>query len=413
MLYKAMSFTKLTIVGLSVTALLWSGQVYADAIIRTQAMFATTIAEYSVDEDGITVELEIGINDLSAFRNLMPDEIYEKLGHEPLPLRDRVPLFFTEDFIIITDDEQPMTGRIVEMGPQSRARRDAITGEELPATEEEPETVVRVRIEYSFASRPDSLSIGTGGNARQASIGFVVYHEAIAVNDFRYLGPQQHLTLDWIDPWYSSFRARALRRSNFAPMSGFIYVEPYEVRKEIIVRPKDLQSWVDLGLEDRETIPVEIQDELKRTAGEFLREHHPVVIDGETIEPELARINFLERTLRTSRVIDPPVELDINSAILGVIFVYPTVEPLPQRVTMNWDLFSDRIQMVPGVSVDQAGPLPAFLEPDYAVLEWQNFLKFPELPTLKVITAPPTKMENLMGYLRWVLIALFSPPCSR
>jgi len=38
---------------------------------------------------------------------------------------------------------------------------------------------------------------------------------------------------------------------------------------------------------------------------------------------------------------------------------------------------------------------------------WQNFLKFPELPTLKVITAPPTKMENLMGYLRWVLIALF------
>ncbi len=126
------------------------------------------------------------------------------------------------------------------------------------------------------------------------------------------------------------------------------------------------------------------------------------MIDGEVIEPELARINFLERTLRTSRVIDPPEELDIDAAILGVIFVYPTVEPLPQKVTMDWDLFNDRITMVPASSVDQAGPLPTFLEPDYRVLEWQNFLKNPELPTLKAIIPPPTVVETAASYLRWV-----------
>jgi hypothetical protein len=49
-----------------------------------------------------------------------------------------------------------------------------------------------------------------------------------------------------------------------------------------------------------------MQDELKRTAAEFLREHQAVVIDGERIAPELARINFLDRSLKTSRVIDPP-----------------------------------------------------------------------------------------------------------
>ncbi len=147
-----------------------------------------------------------------------------------------------------------------------------------------------------------------------------------------------------------------------------------------------------------------MQDELLRIVAECLRQHHKVVIDGETIVPELARINFLERTLTTSRVIDPPIELDINSAILGAIFVYPTVEPLPQKVTMDWDLFNERIQMIPVSAVDQAGALPTFLEPDFAVLEWQNFLRFPELPTLKAIVPPPTVLEIAASYLRWVLI---------
>jgi hypothetical protein len=71
---------------------------------------------------------------------------------------------------------------------------------------------------------------------------------------------------------------------------------------------------------------------------------------------------------------------------------------------MDWDMFNDRITMVPASSVDQAGPLPTFLEPDYRVLEWQNFLKNPELPTLKAIVPPPTVVETAASYLRWVFV---------
>ena len=106
-------------------------------------------------------------------------------------------------------------------------------------------------------------------------------------------------------------------------------------------------------------------------------------------------------------MIDPPVELDAYSAILGVIFVYPT-EGLPERVTMEWDLWSDRIQRVPAASVDQAGPLPIYLEPDFQVLEWQNFLKNPELPTLLVLETPPGALARWMGQIRWLVwIAAF------
>ena len=386
-------------------ALIIAGPLGADAIIRTQVMFATTIAEFFIEENCVVVELEIGLNDLPAFRNLLPDEIYERMGYAPAPLAQRLRTFITENLVILNADGHALAARVLAISPGERVRRDNISGEPLPAGDDEPETVITARLEYLFDGQPDSLTFGSRWDDVTASVGFVVYHLTVPVNDFRYLSASQVLDLDWNDPWYSSFRTRNLRRTYFSPMSGFIYVEPYEVRKEIVARPKDLQSWIDLGLSGRQTIPVDIQDELKRTAAEFLREHHVVIIDGEAIAPELARINFLDRSLRTSRVIDPPIELDINSAMLGAIFVYPVVEPLLQRVTMTWDLFNDKIQLIPAASVDQAGALPVYLEPDYAVLEWQNFLKNPVLPTLEVIVAPPSTVARVMLYLRWLLLA--------
>jgi len=372
--------------------------------MRSQAMFASTIAEYFVEQDRVRLELEIGLSDLDAFRNLLPDDLHEKLGHAPRPLSERLAEFFEENLVIATEDGTPLPGRPLAIESRTRVRRDEISGEPLRAEGEEEDTVLFVELEYLLPEAAPVLDIRGLRSGARASVGFVVYHGKVAVNDFRYLAPSQVLELDWEDPWYSRFRARSLRRNYFAPMSGFIYVEPYEVRKEIIARPKDLQHWIDLGLAGRETIPVEMQAELERRVADFLREHHRVTIDGVAVEPELARINFLERTLRSSRVIDPRVELDVYSATLGAIFVYPT-DGLPQKVDMVWDLFNDQIQQVPAAAVDQAGPLPVFLEPDYAVLEWENFLKHPEIPTLAVIAPPPGRLARVLWLGRWALLA--------
>jgi hypothetical protein len=384
----------------------WTQPASGDAIVRTQAMFASTIAEYFVEADHIRLELEVGLGDLEGFRNLVPDSIYEDLGHPPRPLAERLRDFFGHDLVIRGEDGEPLIGRIVAMAHRERIRRDEISGEPLPPMEgAEPEIVVEATLAYALPGLPRSLTLQGPAIRPAPSVGFVVYHRSVAVNDFRYLAPSQTLNLDWEDPWYSRFENRALRRSYFAPMRGFLYVEPFEVRKEIILRPRDLQRWTDLDLEGRETIPTEIQPQLMQRTAEFLRERQRVLIDGKAIEPELARINFLERTLRTSRVIDPPEELDVYAAVLGVIFSYPT-GGLPEKVTMDWDLFDERIQIVPAASVDQAGSLPAYLEPDWTVLEWQNFLKNPELPTLVDVRRPPNAIERTLALSRWMLLAL-------
>ncbi len=388
-----------------VAALLLTGRTQADAIVWSRAMFASTIAEFYVADDGITLELEIGLNDLNGFANLQPDEIYERLGHAPKPWVERLELFFTEDLIIADADGVPLPGRILEMGAEPRVQRDPITGEPLPVADDaEPEYTINARLHYPFDEKPHSLAFMLSPRMAGVSIGFVVYHKGVSVNDFRYLTVSQILTLDWADPWYSAFDARPLRRQYFTPMNGFIYVEPYEVRKEIIARPKDLQYWIDLGLDGRETIPIEMQPGLLQDVAAFLAEHHPMTIDGEPVESELARINFLERNLRTSRVIDPPEELDVNAAMIGAIFVYPT-DGIPQKVTMEWDLFNERIQRVAASAVDPLGPMPSYLEPDFNVLEWENFIKVNVMPTMATILPPPTTLERVLHWLRWVLLA--------
>jgi len=385
------------------STLLCAGTAIADAIMRSQAMFADTIAEYFVEDDHVRLELEIGSNDVGAFRNLLPDALYERLDFGEAPLKDRLSKFVSEDMPVMVGDTI-INGRVTNIGPATRPLRDQITGEVLPTPEDEAALVIRATIIFSFNERPESLTLIAPRGTGQANIGFVLYHKGVAVNDYRYLVTGQTVSLDWEDAWYSAFSDRGMRRQYYSPMTGFIYVEPYEVRKEIIVRPADMQRYVDLGLDGETTIVAARHDEIKAKVVEFLGDHFPVKIDGKAVEGSVDRVNFLKRSLRSSVVVDKQ-DLDLLPATIGVIYVFPT-DGLPQSVEMEWDLFNEKTPRVPAATVDQAGPLPIVLEPDFSTLRWENFLKFPELPSLTDISKPPTISQRLAAWGRWLMLAL-------
>jgi len=384
-------------------AILLPLHVLADAVIVSSAMFANTIAEYFVEEDQVRLELEIGEGDIGVFRNLLPDALYTAMGFGDAPLEDRLRLFLERDMPVFADGNR-LPALIEDMAPGTRPLRDPITGEVLPTPEDQAVPVIRVTLVFPLQSRPDSLTLYAPSETGQGNIGFVLYHEGVAVNDFRYLGSDYTVRLDWEDPWYSAFPQRSLKRQYSSPMAGFIYVEPYEVRKEIIVRPYDIQQYVDLGLEGRDVIPVDMQDEVKQKVVDFLEGHFPLRIDGQPVEMTIDRVNFLRRTLRNSTVIDQQ-DIDVLPATLGIIYVTPT-GGLPQIVEMDWDLFSEKMPSVSAATVDEAGPLPIILEPDYAVLKWENYLKSPTLPTLVEIAPPPTSLQKMAVIGRWTAAAI-------
>jgi hypothetical protein len=212
----------------------------------------------------------------------------------------------------------------------------------------------------------------------------MVYHKRAPIIDFRYLAQPSTVTLDWADPWYSVFDKKALKRWQRGGVMSFLYIEPFEVRHEILARVKDLEAWIDLGLRGDEFIEADENEPLKKRVGEFFLKRDKVLIDGKQLRPILDRTAFVKYAMTGSTFLVQPEKLPINTAMLGVIITYLTKE-IPREVTSEWNLWSDRIQKVPANAIDPAGPFPSYVTPEDNVLTWNNFLKKYKMPTVAKI----------------------------
>ena len=88
----------------------------------------------------------------------------------------------------------------------------------------------------------------------KVSIGFATFHKQAIISYFNYLSGASTIRLDWEDPWYSQYEDKALKRKMQGGVRSFIYIEPFEVRHEILARVKDIEAWMDLSLEGKEFI---------------------------------------------------------------------------------------------------------------------------------------------------------------
>jgi hypothetical protein len=367
----------------------------ADWINLSGAESAPNIAEIYINEDHIEIKLEIFVNDMVTFERLIPDGFFKGPNIKRPALAERIRLFSKEDFQIIDDKGRNLQGQLKLIEPRFRKERPSLyagkinpyTGQRVPGPPED-KRVLYAELVYPFKQKPSSLTfippLDEKFKIGKVAIGFITYHNRVPINDFRYLSEPSTVTLDWDDPWYSEFDKKALKRWQRGGVMSFLYIEPYEVRHEILARVKDLEAWIDLDLRGNEFIEADENEQLKKRVGEFFLQRDKVLIDGKQLRPILDRTAFVKYTMTRTFFIEQPEQLPINTALVGVIITYPT-QGIPQEVTSEWNLWSDRIQKVPADAVDPAGPFPSYLTPDDNVLTWTNFLKTYKMPTVAKI----------------------------
>jgi len=366
----------------------------ADWINLTGAETAPNIAEITVFDDRVEVALEVYVGDLKTFEPLIPDEWVKDLQVERPPPKDRLARFSEHGLRFVTDSGQTLQAELRLVEPRLRKDRyspfagmvNPYTRRQVPDAPED-KRVLYAEIVYPFGeTSPETLTITPpldDEGRPLASIGFILYHKSVPVIDFRYLSAPSTLTLD-PDPWYSRFDNPNLNRHHKSALMSFLYVEPYEVRHEILTRVRDLEAWMDLGLRGDEYIELDELEPLKQRIGEFLLGKNPVRVDGVALKPILDRTNYVKVGLTGIQLLEQPERLEIDTAIVGVILTYLT-DGLPQEVTVDWELFSDQIDQVPATATDPAGPLPTFLTPEANVHTWTNFLKNYQLPTVQTV----------------------------
>ena len=355
----------------------------ADWINLTGAETAPNIAEITILDDRVRVALEIYIGDLATFEALVPDDSLERdVGSRP-PLNQRLQQFSAETFQIITDDGTTLQADLKLVEPRMRKDRySPFAGMINPTTRQRvPEApkdkrILYAELEYPFEIQPETLTFippKDENGVAMVSIGFIAYHLTVPIIDFRYLSGPATVMLDWSDPWYTKFDNPNLKRHHKSALMSFLYVEPREVRHEVLIRVRDLQEWTDLGLSGGETISPDEQARIKDRACAFFTRRNPLTVDETPATPISCDAAFLNISLSGLQVIEEKKPLDLRTALLGIILSYP-VAHLPKHVSVRWDLFNERVQRIPATAIDPAGPLLSFVEAGDPILEWQNFL---------------------------------------
>jgi hypothetical protein len=367
----------------------------ADWINLTGAETAANIAEITVFDDRVEVALEVYVGDLKSFEALIPDEWVKDLQVERPPLAERLARFSTQGLSFVTDTGETLQAELRLAEPRLRKDRySPFAGMVNPYTRRQvpdapaDKRVLYAELVYPFGETPPrTLTITPPldeAGLPLVTLGFILYHKSVPVIDFRYLSAPSTLTLD-PDPWYSSFDNPNLKRHHKHALMSFLYVEPYEVRHEMLTRVRDLEAWMDLGLRSDQYIEVDEMEPLKRRIGEFMLGRNPVLVDGEALKPILDRTNYVKLALSGIQLLEKPERLEIDTAIVGVIITYLT-EGMPQEVTVDWELFTEQIEQIPATATDPAGPLPTFLTPDDNIHTWTNYLKNYRLPTVQTVS---------------------------
>jgi hypothetical protein len=357
---------------------------HADWMNLTGADTAPNIAEITILEDRVHVALEVYVGDLATFEKLLPDEWFKSDVDSRPGLSERLRQFSDDTLQIITDDGTRLQASLGLAEPRLRKERtSAFAGMINPMTKQrvsgspEDKRVFYAELEYPFPGKPESLTITPPQNEKgtaAVNIGFIAYHKTVPIIDFRYLSGPSKVNLDWDDPWYTKFDNKNLKRHHKSAMMSFLYVEPREIRHEVLIRVRDLLDWVDLGLDDRTTISSADKARIKERALSFFTERNPLKIDGVSAAPIPARADFLNISLTGLQVVEENQPLDLATALIGIILSYP-VKQLPQHVTVQWDLFSERVKQFPATAIDPAGPFLNTIDISNPTIEWRNFLK--------------------------------------
>ena len=368
--------------------------IHADWINLSGAENTRNIAEIYVETDRVRIQLEVFVDDLMIFEELIPEGFFSK----PIPgrpiLAKRQQIFAERVLQIVTDQGEKLPVNFALVEQRIRVERPSpFAGKLSPFTRQiipgppVDKRVLYAELIYPFEGKPKSLTFIPPLDERglsKAPIGFICSHQAVTVVDFRILSQGSTLHLDWNDPWYSEFDKKPLRRKIGTGMRTFLYIEPFEVRNEILVRVKDMMNWIDFDLRGNETIEADEFNRVREQIGRFFMQRENVLIDGQRLKPILDRTAFVESSLQRSRFIETPEPVPLNSAMVGVIVTYLT-DGIPQEVTTTWELFSERMQTVTARMTDPAGPFPYDLTPDNNVLKWKNYLKTYTIPTVQKI----------------------------
>ena len=392
--------------------ILWPPFLKADWMNLTGAETARNIAEIHILDDHVKVKLEVYVDDLDKFEELIPDDWFNKPStnsastsvSERPSLEQRMQTFATKRLQFITEKGVSLPAKLKLVELRTRVDRlSPFAGMINPMTRQRVQgapadkRVLYTEIDYPFPHKeidqgqilqPEQLKIipplDDKGFAT-TNIGFIAYHKAVPITDFRYLGQAATLTLDWQDPWYTKFDNKNLSRHHKYPLMLYLYVEPRQVRLESLLRISDIAELTGFNMAGSYASVADKHLFLQEHIKNYYADKEILQIDGISFKPDSIRVEFLHATLSGLKSVENSSSIDQSSLLVGVSQQY-FIQALPQKIESRWQYFNQRIERIPVIVTDPVGPLQNLIDKDDPVFGWQNFLKKYKEPVMQPVS---------------------------
>ncbi|WP_444933801.1 hypothetical protein [Microbulbifer sp. JTAC008] len=377
----------------------------ADFISLSGAETANNIAEIDIQKNILNIRFEISASDAKLFWPGIDDtpDIYR--------LAQSAKTQQSFDFQVLSGNKsikpKLISIRVAQRKPRISpfaGQTDPRTGIKMPDFPTDKK-ILLTQLKYPIGGLSVLQLTPPIGSDKLASvtIGFTSRHGQTPISGFHYLSQAEPLIIDWKDPWNTHFKNTNISRHNRYPLMSFLYVEPRQIRHEILVRTKDLLEWTNHPFDAWQPLTPESKAFLHHTVRSYLNNKNPTSIDQSPSQPNSIETVFLRANNSGYSQISENDTIEMGSVMIGYREKF-SIDALPQSVTVDWNLFTDTINSVPTLIQDPTGPFPTHVIPSFPDIQWHNYLYDYRPPNSDPLVIEPPSLAVPMAILFSFLI---------
>lgn len=302
--------------------------------------------------DKVQVKIEFFIEDLYLFHDLKPNK--EDIL-EPETVEKGIELhkpFLLKHFLILDSQGEPLTGKVVNV-------RDYAPPEEGFPLASLMFFKITFDLEYALDAPPEFLTfdqdLGMTEQDVPAEMQIRVLQKGAKRRKEKLLLPNDPFILrfDWENPETSDVTEGDLQAkddpeatkeeflgiTSYGAVYSFLYLEPREVRHEILVPLVTLEQNLDIPRKDPSFLEVEEQEIARKIIGDFMKDKNPISVNEQLLEPIVSRVDFYGLDFRDFAQQAPEKKVSTANGRVGIILRYELKEPI-NELFLFWDFFN-------------------------------------------------------------------------
>ena len=336
-----------------------------------QHPISVTEASMFVTRSKAIVRIQMFAEDLILFQGLEPND-QDRISPDDLKrgLADHR-AFLLERVTLRDAKGEPIKGEVTDVKPFE------IPADGILSTDMMLHTAT-YELEFPFSDPPEFLTIQQDMSDENfiipSEMKLTVHQSGTALNYTESLLPGASTTVrfDWEqaitddasdaewETWFSKQRDATLGITSYSSVYSFVYIEPNEIRHEILIPLATLKTILPVKSRDPSFIEIDEQELIRTLIRDWLRDENPVTMNGTRITPEFSRIDFYGLDLRDFAAQAAEQKVSLASGRVGIILRYRTPDDAVHDATVTWEKYYSTMNKIQSVVISYPDRIDRF-----------------------------------------------------